>query len=80
MAAIIVIDPTREHDEAVAGAVSAAVEQVNAELDPRDRIEAHTIVEDPWLPGAELTETFKLRRNYINERYAHTVEQMYGQP
>jgi long-chain acyl-CoA synthetase len=80
VAAIIAIDPTREHDDAVDEAVVAAIELVNAELDPRERIEAHTIVADPWLPGAELTETFKLRRGYINERYASAVERMYGSP
>ncbi len=78
MAAIVVIDPAREPDEAVGNAVAAAIELVNAELDPRERIEAHTIVADPWLPGAELTETFKLRRSYISERYAPTIEQIYG--
>jgi long-chain acyl-CoA synthetase len=78
MAAIVAIDPTREHDDAVKGAIVAAIELVNAELDPRERIEAHTIVADPWLPGSELTETFKLRRDYINERYASAVERMYG--
>jgi long-subunit acyl-CoA synthetase (AMP-forming) len=80
MAAIVAIDPTREHDDAVDGAVLAAIELVNAELDTRERIEAHTIVADPWLPGAELTETFKLRRGCINERYASAVERMYGSP
>jgi long-subunit acyl-CoA synthetase (AMP-forming) len=74
MTVIIAIDPTRELDEALGSAVAAAIELVNAELDARERIEAHTIVADPWLPGAELTETFKLRRRYINERYAPAVE------
>jgi long-subunit acyl-CoA synthetase (AMP-forming) len=78
MAAIVAIDPMREHDDAVDGTIVAAIELVNAELDPRERIEAHTIVADSWLPGAELTETFKLRRGYINERYASAVERMYG--
>ena len=78
MTAILAIDPTREQDEAVEGAVAAAIELVNAELDSRERIQAHTIVADPWLPGAELTETMKLRRNYIYERYAPAVERMYG--
>ena len=78
MTAILAIDPMREHDETVDGAVAAAIELVNAELDSRGRIEAHTIVADPWLPGAELTETMKLRRNYIYERYAPAVERMYG--
>jgi long-chain acyl-CoA synthetase len=77
MAAIVAIDPAHGRDDAVGRAVAAAIEQVNAGFDPRERIEAHTIVTDPWLPGAELTETLKLRRGYINERYASTVEQMY---
>jgi long-chain acyl-CoA synthetase len=78
MAAIIAIDPARERDEAVGGAGASALELVNAELDSRERIEAHVIVADPWLPGAELTETFKLRRDYIDERYAPAIERMYG--
>src|ERR1700679_3699837 len=62
IAAIIAIDPAHGQDDTVGRAVAAAIEQVNAGFDPRERIEAHAIVTDPWLPGAELTETLKLRR------------------
>jgi long-chain acyl-CoA synthetase len=77
LSVIIAIDPTSEPNEATRAAIEAAIATVNESLDPRERIEAHTIVADPWLPGVELTETFKLRRSRIAERYAATVEGLY---
>jgi long-chain acyl-CoA synthetase len=76
--AIIAIDPSREGDEEALMAIAAAIERVNAALEPLEQIEAYTIVADPWLPGAELTETLKMRRAHIGERYASTIELLYS--
>lgn len=78
LAALIVVEPygAGEHEQTRAS-VAEAVEQVNATFEPRERIEAHTILMDPWLPGAELTETLKMRRAQIAERYAAEIDAMY---
>lgn len=57
--------------------VAAAIETVNAALPPLERIEAHTILTQPWLPGAELTETLKLRRAQIETHPAAEIETLY---
>jgi long-chain acyl-CoA synthetase len=76
--AIIVVDPSRGAGADTSTAIAAALDRVNAELDPRERIEAHAIVTDAWLPGAELTETMKMRRPHIAERYTTTIEALYS--
>lgn len=45
---------------------------------PLERIEAHAILTQPWLPGAELTETLKLRRAQIEAKYAAEIEALYA--
>jgi long-subunit acyl-CoA synthetase (AMP-forming) len=77
LTAIVAIDPSRAQDEESRTAIAAAIERVNAGLEPLEQIEGHTVVTDPWLPGAELTETMKMRRAHIGERYASAIEQMY---
>lgn len=77
LAALIVLDPAESAEEETRAAVVAAVDCVNAHLDPRERIEAYEVVSDAWLPGAELTETLKMRRPRIAERYATTIERLY---
>jgi hypothetical protein len=59
--------------------VAAATTALNAEADPRERIEAHAILADTWLPGVESTETPKPRRTQIAVRRAETIEGMYAQ-
>jgi long-subunit acyl-CoA synthetase (AMP-forming) len=44
----------------------------------RTQESAETFATDGCFLGTELTETFKLRRGYVNERYASAVERMYG--
>jgi long-subunit acyl-CoA synthetase (AMP-forming) len=70
--------PAREQNDDTREAILTAIERVNTESDPRERIETHAIVFDAWLPRAELTETLKLRRPQIAERYATTIEDMYA--
>jgi long-subunit acyl-CoA synthetase (AMP-forming) len=80
LAALIVLEPTDPagDEEQARAAVATAIAEVNASLDPRERIGAHAIVADAWLPGAELTETLKLRRAPIAERYEETIDGLYS--
>ena len=78
LGALVVLDPPERADDGEACAtVAAAIAAVNADSEPRERIEAHAIVAEAWLPGAELTETLKLRRAHIAERYAEAIEALY---
>ncbi|HEY5262268.1 MAG TPA: AMP-binding protein [Solirubrobacteraceae bacterium] len=77
LSVLVAVAPEREQDDEARSAVSAAITQVNTGLDPREQIQSHAIVAEPWLPGDLLTETLKLRRRLIAERYADTIEQMY---
>jgi long-subunit acyl-CoA synthetase (AMP-forming) len=44
----------------------------------RERVLAHTVLPDPWLPGRELTETLKLRRRRITTLYTTVIDAMYN--
>jgi long-subunit acyl-CoA synthetase (AMP-forming) len=65
--------------DAPEAAVAQAVARVNAQLDPRERVEAHLMLREPWTAGRELTENLKLRRDRIAARYAREIEGLYGQ-
>lgn len=79
LAALVVPEPPeRARDDDAREAIAAAIERVNATLDPRERIEVHAVIGDAWLSGAELTETLKLRRTWITERYAAEIEELYA--
>jgi long-chain acyl-CoA synthetase len=78
LAALLVLEPPHAATEPSARAtVAAAIQAVNAALPPLERIEAHAILPQPWLPGAELTETLKLRRAQIETKYAAEIEALY---
>lgn len=78
LAALIVLDPPElANDDRTRAAVAEAIAQVNAARDPRERIEAHAILPDPWLPGDELTETLKLRRGHIAHQHSDTIDNLY---
>ena len=78
LAALIVLEPPElGNDEHARAMVSQAISRINAGLDPRERIESHTILSQPWLPGDELTETLKLRRRRILEKHSATIEHLY---
>lgn len=79
LAALLVLEPPHAATELGSCAtVVAAIETVNADLPPLERIEAHTILAQAWLPGAELTETLKLRRAQIETKYAAEIEALYA--
>ncbi len=79
LAALVVIDLTeRSRESETRATVATAIAEVNAKFESRERIEAHAIIFDAWLPGAELTDTLKMRRPQIAERYASTIERLYA--
>jgi long-chain acyl-CoA synthetase len=81
LAALILLEPLELASDPNAAAKAAdAIERLNAASDPRERIQRHTILTAPWLPGEELTETLKLRRKRIAQKHADTIEAMYQSP
>jgi len=79
LVALVVVEPVHLADDMEAClAVAAAIDRVNADLEPREHVRAHAVLADSWLPGGEeLTETLKMRRPQIAERYASTIERLY---
>lgn len=78
LAALIVLEPPElANDQHAQTTVAEAITQVNTTRDPRERIESHTILPDPWLPGDELTETLKLRRRRIVHKHSDTIDNLY---
>ncbi|HWH27847.1 MAG TPA: AMP-binding protein [Mycobacteriales bacterium] len=79
--ALVTLAPGVEPGGDTHAAVAAAIGRVNAVLDSRERIVAHTVLAEPWLPGSdELTETGKLRRRRIATRHADAVRRLYALP
>jgi long-subunit acyl-CoA synthetase (AMP-forming) len=71
-------DPERAADPATRQTVADALARINARLDPRERIERHAILSEPWQPGDELTDTLKLRRQRIAAKYAAQITSLYA--
>ena len=78
LTALILLEPVElASDPHALAQVADAIERLNASSDPRERIQRHTILTAPWLPGEELTETLKLRRGRIAQKHAGAIEAMY---
>jgi long-subunit acyl-CoA synthetase (AMP-forming) len=78
LAALIVLEPPElASDKHARTTVAQAIDEVNATRDPRERIQKHSILPDPWLPGDELTETLKLRRRRILDKHSATISRLY---
>lgn len=78
LAALIVLEPPElGNDKHARSQVGRAIAHTNASLDPRERIQSHAVLSEPWLPGDELTETLKLRRRHILDKHAKTIDQLY---
>jgi long-chain acyl-CoA synthetase len=78
LTALILLEPAeRASDPHALAQVAEAIGQLNVSSDPRERIQRHTVLTAPWLPGEELTETLKLRRRRIAEKHAEEIEAMY---
>jgi long-subunit acyl-CoA synthetase (AMP-forming) len=59
--------------------VERAMAAGNARLSRVEQVRAWTILDAAWQPGGpELTNTHKLRRGTIDERYADQIEAMYS--
>jgi long-chain acyl-CoA synthetase len=55
-----------------------AVAEVNGKLDPWERIEAYTLVDQPFSrENGELSQSMKVNRNVIAERYSVHIQAMY---
>ena len=79
LAALLVLEPPHAATEPSSCArVAAAIQTLNTALPPLERIEAQAILTQPWLPGAELTETLKLRRAQIESKYSAEIEALYA--
>ena len=66
--------------EEVAKDLSAHVEQINATLDPHERLQFVAVVKDSWQPeNGFLTPTMKLRRSHVEDTYKPFQEQWYAQ-
>ncbi|MCB1168985.1 MAG: hypothetical protein KDK25_01555, partial [Leptospiraceae bacterium] len=44
-----------------------------------ERIGTFYLLPEPFKPGEELTQTLKMRRNVVTEKYEHQISQMYFQ-
>lgn len=65
--------------EAVRKHIDAIVAEGNSRLNRVEQVRAWSPVLDEWLPGGvEVTNTMKLRRGVIHERYQAQIEAMYG--
>jgi long-subunit acyl-CoA synthetase (AMP-forming) len=79
LAALIVLrEPGTAIDPHARQAVAEAINTINAALGPRERVQRHLILTEPWLPGEELTATLKLRRARIADKYAPQVAALYA--
>ena len=66
--------PAGEMDRALA----AIREEINASLDPHERLQVIVVAGEPWtVENGLLTPTMKLKRNAIEERYAPNVKGWY---
>jgi long-chain acyl-CoA synthetase len=63
----------------VTGEIAAAVERVNSERAPAERIRAWRILpRELTVSGGELTPTLKVKRNVVIERFSTLVDEMYA--
>jgi long-subunit acyl-CoA synthetase (AMP-forming) len=64
--------------ESVGRELSSFMSEVNASLDPHERLEFAVVVKEPWTTdNGFLTPTMKIRRNVIEERYEPHVERWF---
>jgi long-subunit acyl-CoA synthetase (AMP-forming) len=80
VSALIVLDPQRApaYDDAEAE-VARGIAAANERLARVERIRAWRVLDADWRPGGvELTNTMKLRRAAIEQRYADVIEELYA--
>ncbi len=60
-------------------AIAAAVERVNTDLSPLEKVRRFTLAAEPFTVENEMmTPTMKIRRHKIRDRYGATLEALYG--
>ena len=57
--------------------ISAHIEEHQKNLAPFEQIKRFTLLPEPFALGCELTDTLKLRRPVILQKYADVIEKMY---
>jgi long-chain acyl-CoA synthetase len=81
--AIVVLSRAGSANGAIERELAAIREEVNAAVDPHERLQSIVIATEPWtVENGLLTPTLKLKRNAIEERYAPFVTEWYetGKP
>ena len=67
--------PIRRRERALETSLQALLEEVNAHLDPHERVAFIAIVDGPWTVGNGLmTPTLKLKRPVLESRYQGLVD------
>ncbi|MFE2231832.1 AMP-dependent synthetase/ligase [Streptomyces sp. NPDC059442] len=70
--------PWDTHAPELAAALGEAVALANARLSRPERIRAHELLAEEWIPGGpDLTVTLKTRRAAVMSRHAETIEALY---
>lgn len=70
--------PWETHAPDLAAALAQAVADANTRLSRPERIRAHGVLTEEWIPGGpELTVTLKVRRAAVTIQYADMVEALY---
>ena len=63
----------------VTAEVARAVEAANATLARIEQVKRYKVLDVGWLPGGEeVTQTMKLKRRVINDKYAQHIEALYA--
>ncbi|MFD3679317.1 AMP-dependent synthetase/ligase [Streptomyces sp. NPDC058613] len=76
--AITSVAPWETHAGELAAMLGAAIEDANTRLSRPERIRAHAVLAEDWIPGgAELTATLKVRRTAVTSRYRNLVDSLY---
>ncbi|MCA9217607.1 MAG: long-chain fatty acid--CoA ligase [Planctomycetales bacterium] len=82
-----VMDPTTENqgyevlDKKLREEVASVLDRLGADLPPHERIRRFAILKQPLsIENGELTPTLKIRRKFIEEKYAKLLEQLYREP
>jgi len=61
---------------AIAASLAGHMKEINATLDPHERLECLVVVGQPWtVESGLITPTFKVRRNRVEDLYARNFEQ-----
>ena len=59
------------------GCIEARVEEHQKNLASYEKIKRFTLLPEPFMMGCELTDTLKLRRPVVLQKYATEIEAMY---